>query len=413
MSPPAEGAPRSARDERVLIVSSLWPPTVFGGAELYAAELAARLRDRGATVGAVTLGVEAPDVVAAVPPFAYRLDEYADQGRARRAAFHVADLYRPTARRVLAGAIRAFRPTVVHSHAVAGLSTSALTTPSAHHVAHVHTLHDYWLVCQRSTLVRRDGTGCDSICRGCAIWSDARSALLARHGPGVLIAPSRAAAAEHQRLRWARGRIRVIHPAVPEATSRAGARQDRRPGPIVFGFIGRLEPVKGVGTLVRAFADAALPRARLVLAGDGPLRAELERDAPAGVEILGWVDAERKDAFFDEIDCLVVPSEWREIAGLVVLEARARRIPVIGARIGGIPEMIAPESEPLLFRSGDAGELGQRLVSVAADPRRYEGSVASAASTWDQHVGSVLDAYADARCSLPSQRDDARGRTDA
>jgi glycosyltransferase involved in cell wall biosynthesis len=391
------------------MVSSLWPPTVMGGAELYASELADRLRSRGATVGAVTLGVEAADVVTAVTPFAYRIDEYADQGRLRRAAFHVADLYRIAARRALTDAIRSFRPTVVHTHAVAGLSTAALTTPTAVGVAHVHTLHDYWLVCQRSTLVRRDGTGCESICRSCELWSDVRSALLKRHGPSVLIAPSRAAAVEHEHLAWARGRVRVLHPAVPLAPPRPTRRHPA--GPITFGFIGRLEQVKGVETLVRAFESLDVPDARLVLAGEGPLRAGLERDHPRGVELLGWVGPKGKDVFFDEIDCLVVPSEWREIAGLVALEARARRIPVIGSRVGGIPEMLAPESEPLLFRAGDERELADRLASVAEDPRAYEGSPPSAESTWDEHVDAVLRAYADATTVQPAH-DEGSARRD-
>jgi glycosyltransferase involved in cell wall biosynthesis len=148
---------------------------------------------------------------------------------------------------------------------------------------------------------------------------------------------------------------------------------------------------------VDAFTAAAIPGARLLVAGDGPLRVSLEQRAAAGVELLGWVDGARKEQLFGDLDALVVPSECRELAGLVVLEARARRLPVVGARIGGIPELVASESEPLLFPSGDATALAERLRLVAADPTPFRGSAASAATTWPEHLAAVEQAYADAR----------------
>src|SRR6187200_366891 len=79
---------------RVLMVSSLWPPVVLGGAETYAAALAAHLRARDIDVGVVTLGVDGPDVVEAIPTVGYRLDQFAAGSWVQRARFHAADLYR-------------------------------------------------------------------------------------------------------------------------------------------------------------------------------------------------------------------------------------------------------------------------------------------------------------------------------
>ncbi|MEP6623842.1 MAG: glycosyltransferase, partial [Acidimicrobiia bacterium] len=101
---------------RVLMVSSLWPPEVLGGAEQYAGALAERLRARGHEVGVVTLGVPGTDVVGSVPAWPYPLQEYATQDPVRRALFHAADVARPDARRVFDRAIAEFRPDVVHSH---------------------------------------------------------------------------------------------------------------------------------------------------------------------------------------------------------------------------------------------------------------------------------------------------------
>ena len=77
---------------------------------------------------------------------------------------------------------------------------------------------------------------------------------------------------------------------------------------------------------------------------------------------------DRKEALLDDIDCLVVPSQWKDPAPVVLNEARGRGIPVIGATIGGIQELVAPECRPLAFPPGDVGALADRMTAYAAAP---------------------------------------------
>lgn len=380
---------------RVLMVSNLWPPTVVGGAEQYAAALAGRLRGLGHEVGVVTLGVPGPDVVRAVAPWPYPIQAAATQPALRRALFHIVDLHNPRARRALDRAIDEFAPDVVHSNVVQGLSTVALTRPSQRGVPHVHTLHDYWLLCQRNSMVRRDGRACDELCRSCAAMSRLRIGALRRHAPDVVLAVSRAIAAEHESLPWAAGRLRVLYNPVEAVPQERGA----PPGagsPLTFAFLGRVAPDKGVATLLAAFARADLGDARLVVAGRGPLEGVV-RDAGGAVTYAGWLDATEKETLLGTADCVVVPSEWKDPAPVVVNEARARGIPVIGAQIGGIPELVAPECTPLLFPSGDVGVLADRLRTFAAAPARFRPEPAAASTDWPAHLEGVLTAYEDAR----------------
>lgn len=157
---------------RILMVSNLWPPEVLGGAEQMAASLAERLISNGHAVRAVSLGESDcsdsdPAVVAVVKPFPYPIRDSGSQPAFRRAIFHLADLHRRATVRALDAAVAQFRPDVVHTHALQGLSTTALTFPSRRGLPHVHTVHDYWLLCQRNSLVRRDGTSCDERCFAC------------------------------------------------------------------------------------------------------------------------------------------------------------------------------------------------------------------------------------------------------
>ena len=380
---------------RVLMVSNLWPPEVVGGAEQYAARLAERLLAAGHEVHVLTLGAEDRPGITTVAPWPYPIRTAPSQPAARRLLFHTIDLYNPRAKRGLDAVLDEVQPDVVHSHVVQGLSTVALTRPSRRGIAHVHTLHDYWLLCQRNSMVQRDGQACDTRCRSCVAISRIRDEAVRRSPPGVVLAVSQAIAREHEQLAWVAARLRVqYNPVEVVNTGRTVPRGDGRP--LTFGFLGRLGIDKGVRTLLDAFAHGPPAGSRLVVAGRGPLEDEVQAAGPP-VVAAGWVDAARKEALLDDLDCLVVPSEWKDPAPVVVNEARGRGIPVIGASIGGIPELIAPECRELLFPPGDGAALRERLHAFASDPARFRPQPEAAPVDWAGHLEGVLGAYADAR----------------
>lgn len=383
---------------RVLVVSNLWPPEVVGGAEQYASALVSRLRGAGHEVGVLTFGVPGPDVVASVRPWPYPIQTASEQGAAARALFHVADLHQPHAREVIDRALVEFAPDVVHSHVVQGLSTLALTRPARRGVAHVHTLHDYWLLCPRNSMVQRDGTACEVRCTSCRALSWVRNESVRRAPPEVLLAVSHAVAREHEVLAWTRGRTRVVYNPV-ERVERVRPAPPGDGDPLTFGFLGRLAPDKGLATLLAAFARLDRPGVRLVVAGRGPLE-DAVRAAP-DVEYAGWVGGAAKEELLDRIDCLVVPSEWKDPAPLVVNEARGRGIAVVGAQIGGIPELVADASRALSFPAGEVDALTARLQAFVDDPARYAAPPEAAPSDWPQHLDAVLTAYEDARRARP------------
>ena len=273
-----------------------------------------------------------------------------------------------------------------------------MTAARRHGIAHVHTLHDYWLLCQRNSMVKRDGQACATRCRACVAITWARNEAIRRAPPGVVVAVSQAIASAHEQIPWVAERLRVVHNPVEVVTGpRPFAPGDGRP--LTFGFLGRLATDKGLGTLLDAFGGAGLGDARLVVAGRGPLEARLREMGPP-VIAAGWVPAARKEALLADLDCLVVPSEWRDPAPVVVNEARGRGIPVIGARAGGIPELIAPVCEPLLFPPGDAAALADRLRAYAGDPAAYRPVPEAAPIGWSRHLELVLAAYADAGAAV-------------
>jgi glycosyltransferase involved in cell wall biosynthesis len=163
----------------------------------------------------------------------------------------------------------------------------------------------------------------------------------------------------------------------PSADARAAARAALgvAPGDRLVGTLGRLvEPKKGLRTFLAAAARVAVaePRARFVLIGDGPARAELERrSASLGIRerVRFHGEEARPDRLLPGLDILAQPSLW-EGFGLSVVEAMAAAVPVVASRVGGIPEVARDDREAVLVPAGDAARLAEALVALLRDPQR-------------------------------------------
>lgn len=147
----------------------------------------------------------------------------------------------------------------------------------------------------------------------------------------------------------------------------------RRPSRVVF--LGRLRRSKGVFDLLRAAARAReqMPELELVCAGDidprerVELEAEVDRlDLARTVRFPGWVSGADKLDLLRSSRALVLPSHAEGLP-LCVLEAMAHGVPVVGTRVGGIPEAIRHGVDGLIVERGDVAALADALVEVLGD----------------------------------------------
>ena len=127
-------------------------------------------------------------------------------------------------------------------------------------------------------------------------------------------------------------------------------------------YWGRLSYEKGVDTLVEAVKGLQV---ELELIGEGPMRAKIEKkieqDSITNVKLLGYLDREVLWNRVRECKIAVIPSECYENNPISVLEAFALGIPVVGSRIGGIPELVKDNETGLLFEPGNSGDLRHKL----------------------------------------------------
>jgi len=141
----------------------------------------------------------------------------------------------------------------------------------------------------------------------------------------------------------------------------------------------------------------------LKIAGTGPeedsLKAMVADDDK--IEFLGYCSGATLWRLLREARAVVLPSEWYENAPMSVLEAYASGKPVIGARIGGIPELIREGETGLLFESGNSADLAFCLESIASKPASQIMAMGSAAREYvlnffnkQRYLESMLSLYA-------------------
>lgn len=371
---------------RIALVSNTLPPEGKGGAEAYVADLGAALAERHDVL--VLTGARTGEIAGArvarlpgLPPLAH------DAPAARKALWHARDQWLPSVARAVRGELRSFRPDVVHTHAVQGLSASVFSAVAADDRPHVHTAHDLGLLCMRVTMTR-ELEFCGGRCLSCRPQRLIR-ARAAKRRLDRLVAPS-----DHVRRRHVEAgvvpeeRSLTIRQGAPAANGRL---REPTAGSLHLGYIGTLAAIKGVPTLLEAVRGGS-DGWRLTVAGSGALEDDVRAAAAADprIEFAGRVDGERKDAFFDAVDVLVLPSEWEENGPLVLVEAGVRGIPAVVSDRGGLPE--TPEAR--VFPARDAAALRSVIAALAERPDEVRGASSRLLERaeelgWERHVERV------------------------
>ena len=327
-------------------------------------------------------------------------------------------VWNPTSRRDLATALAEDRPDVVHVH-----NTFPLLSPSVLYACHsagvpvVITLHNYKLLCASGDFFRNG-----EVCHDCA-GGNPTAAVVHRCYRGSALATSTTVLnARGHRRSWRRlvsayifisesqrrlmagmdfdpDRTFVKHNIVPYDGPFGGARQRQ------VAYVGRLDTAKGAPLLMKGWdayrAAAGDDALRLVIAGGGPMLDEVTSwaaDRPS-VELRGLMSKPDVFKLISESRAVVLPSEWEETFGLVVVEAMAVGVPPLASGHGSFPSLITDGVDGALSEPGSPDALGRLLHDVDADPDRYTRLGRQARTTYETHhqidrnVEQLLDIY--------------------
>jgi|SRR5208283_2287527 len=356
---------------KILIISSLYPPHIIGGAEKAAAELAEAMVRSGHLVVVVTLHPGTSESVEdrnGVRVYRLPIDNfYWPFGRQKkpsplvRLAWHIREIWNHAAARRIGKILDAEKPDVVNSHNVCGFSLAAWREVKRRKMRLVHTMHDCYLLCSRSVLFR-NGNNCKRRCLDCQVLTFNRRSL--SRLPDSLVSVSEYTLKEHATRHYFEGVaatvIRNIHGTIGSPLRQA-LNNEKTSNDLIFGFIGRVEEEKGIETLLVATRQLKHSNWRLKIAGKGLLgyiQKLSERFSDPRIEWLGFTNAAD---FYASVDVIVIPSLLNEALPYVCVESLHAGKNLICALSGGIPEIAGLSNIVEFFPAGSTSALAEKM----------------------------------------------------
>ncbi len=313
----------------------------------------------------------------------------------------------PAMARVFEKVVESVRPDVVHFESLVVFGFGCVRAAKRRHLPVAVTLHDYYLLCQRSgLLMMEDETLCpDRTADQCARCMESHPLQPEKYGADPRAFDRRAVFTKAVERRMARVRELLPHvdlftapshflremmvkhglPAdrivmsdngyelAPfEATARA---RRETTAPLRLGYIGGLTPWKGVHLLLEACRALAPEKYRLTLYGDRrwfpDYVARLDQLAARLPARFGGTYVNHEVArILSELDAIVVPSVWFENSPMTIHEAALARVPVIATDLGGMREFVQDGVNGLLFRRNDVADLAAKLRAIVDEPDR-------------------------------------------
>jgi glycosyltransferase involved in cell wall biosynthesis len=411
---------------RIVQVVQGLPPESLGGTEMYVFHLSQALMQRGHDVQVFSRGTD-------TRRDEYSVDKVCVDGLAvtrvnntLRAVHSFSPTYiDPEIARCFGAFLDACTPDIVHFHHLMYLSTTCIHEAARRSIPVVMTLHDYWLICQRGRFLKPDlsmcpGQSAEGCARCFAHLLDGQLLPLYRRLKPLLSAQSRLkdqlrhlygkyVALRHPSswsLEQIEQRMRHIHEVCRKTTlflapsqflreqflsfgippekivyTQCGLpAQDVRAyrarkvcSPLVFGYIGVLDAVKGVHLLVEAFQGIQEAELRLY-GGETDYAAYPDRrnflaqiERSPHIRVMGRYDNRELGRILSEVDVVVVPSIWYENSPLVIREAFVAGKPVITADLGGMRELVQDEETGLLFQPRDVEDLQAKIKRFIND----------------------------------------------
>ncbi|MDX1642891.1 MAG: glycosyltransferase family 4 protein [Thermoanaerobaculia bacterium] len=361
---------------RIALVTTFYPPHSFGGDALFVRTLAHTLARHGHDVEVIYdadafHALSAEKNFEALPePSGVRVHRLSSRFP-RLAALATHQAGRPTVhRRELQRLLEPGRFDVVHYHNISLVGGPGILAYGDG--LKLYTTHEHWLICPTHVLWRHDRELCtEKQCLRCTlhyrrppqIWRATGLLERALEAIDALCVPTRFTAEMHAAV-VEPSRIEVLPLFLPELDDGAPTGAAERERGDYFLYVGRLEKLKGLQTVLPCFGEDSPGELRV--AGTGSFEPELERLAdPSRVRFLGFVPPDDLTDLYRRARAVIVPSLTYEISPLVVLEAFRAGTPVVARRLGPLPEMVERHEAGLLFENRH--ELARALRRLGAD----------------------------------------------
>ncbi len=407
----------------ILIANNIYPPIMAGGAELIVAYLAEGLAAQGHRVTVVsTCGPEMEpypvetrngvEIIRFFPNNVYwSFARGSQQPGYKKALWHLRDAWNIDASRRFKGILTEKQPDLLHTHLIDGMSAVLWRRAKRAGIPVLHTAHDYHLLCPRAFMLTRSLALCTKPQIGCQIYRQWH--LHTAADVDLFTSPSQFLIAKHLENGLQARQTAVIRNGIPLPT--VPARQRDASAPLRFLFPARLTIEKGCEVVLAALQH--MPQDlnfEITVVGKGPLedKFKVAAEHDKRLRFLGYVSGEQKTEVFSQSDCLIIPSLWYENAPVVIVEAAAYGMGVIGSRIGAIPEFVSDEETGLLFEPGNPQALADAMMKLIRNPGRLPQFAANATKLLTEcTVARMVETYSTWYETLLAQKADSATRS--
>lgn len=375
---------------KILLISALYPPAGRGGAEKAASLLAESLVHSGDEVIVISLYPGCEEVIEEINGVrVYRLpiDNFywpfglkEKKSRVLRILWHLRDLWNRKAATRVGRILDLEKPDVVHTHVLAGFSVAVWNEVKERNIRLIHTMHDYYLLCMRSSMFR-DGSVCANQCVGCKTGTLIRKAS-SKKLDGV-ISVSNYVLKCHERSGYFKQVPRsVIYNVVDSYENLPQPENSLATSTLVFGYIGKIEDEKGIRIVLEATKHLSMQNWQFKIAGTGldAYVTDLKNQfSDPRIEWCGFMDSR---VFYGSIHVSIIPSIWPDPLPYVVIETLSAGKSLICAQSGGIPEIAALGNVVMTFPAANITALVEIMNQALANiPKWRTGGFSDTRST--------------------------------
>ncbi|MTI62582.1 glycosyltransferase family 4 protein [Methylophaga sp.] len=390
--------------KKLCIIAAAYPPNVKGGGEKSTQLLAKGLSALGNEVTVLTIDHRDNEfqddtvrVRTILSPNVYWNFKHSEPAF-RKLIWHFRENFNPRAKQIIVEELERIKPEAVITSTIENFGNAAWEACHELNIPVAHILRSYYTLCFKGTMFR-DGHNCEQRCHSCraATFGRVRSAakvngligisdfILNRHEPYFTQALSQ----------------RIFNPVEVETSVNALPEGEQ----YIFGYLGRIEPEKGVELLLEAFQT--LPDDyQIKIAGTGKedyVKYLRDKYPSERIHFLGWVSPEE---VYRSVHFVVVPSMWHEPFGRTVIEAYSHGVPVIASARGGLKELVEEGVTGQLFEPDDPAnfrqacqaavknQLASRAVSLSVQKYAQRFSVDVISAQYDAFIDAMLNEHA-------------------
>lgn len=337
---------------KILLVNTFYTPDILGGAEISVQKLAEGLVKKGLDVVVICTGKdEIVEHINGVKIYRIKINnlynpiDHRKTSKIRKTLYRILDIYNIFNYKKIKSILKNEKPDIVNTNNLYGLSPIVWKVSKDLNIKLIHTLRDYYLMCPKVNLLRKDKTICEKCKKICSIYKYMNKKI--SNYVDFVTAPSNFTIDLFKKNGFFNNVPSMcIYNAIDidydniKSNYISKFNLDKKSLDIVY--LGTLDIHKGIDILLAAFNKIDRKNLRLNIAGKGKMEylvnEYLKKDNR--MKYYGFIEDNQKEEILMNADILVIPSMWYEPFGRVIIEAYKYGIPVIGSRLGGIPEII-------------------------------------------------------------------------